>query len=114
MAIYGNGANDFEKFENARDELAAQNGGVLYYPAGTYNFADHPSGPNTGRGLMLKKGVVILGDAPITDVKAIKDSVTPGLSTLGTKFIFPFRPHLDSSGNIMGERPDVWNMIDLL
>ena len=113
MATYANGTNDFLKFENARDELAVQGGGVLYYPAGTYDFADHPTGPNTGRGLMLKKGVVILGEAPTTNKLAIIDSVTPGLSSLGTQFLFPFRTHVDSLGNIMGERPDVWNMIGL-
>ena len=58
MAQYNIGANDFEKFENARDFLAANGGGVLYYPAGTYDFRDHPTGP-MGRGLMLKTGVVI-------------------------------------------------------
>jgi hypothetical protein len=112
MATYANGANDFQKFENARDELALQGGGVLYYPAGTYNFADHPTGPNTGRGLMLKKGVVILGEKPTLDTKAVVDSVTPGLSMLGTKFLFPFidKPAVPSG---TGKVPDPWNMIGL-
>ena len=112
MAQYANGTNDFQKFENARDELAAQGGGVLYYPTGTYDFSNHPTGPNTGRGLMLKKGVVILGDEPMTDMKAVKDSVTSGLSTLGTQFLFPFQQKTTSSGGI-GEVPDPWNMIGL-
>ena len=112
MATYTNGANDFEKFENARDQLAAAGGGVLYYPAGTYNFADHPTGPNTGRGLMLKAGVVILGEEPTTDKLAVKDSVSAGLSALGTKFLFPFIQKPAVNGGT-GEIPEVWNMIGL-
>jgi hypothetical protein len=34
MSQYGQGKTNFEKFEKARDEMAAQGGGVLYYPAG--------------------------------------------------------------------------------
>ena len=63
MSRYDRGKNDFQRFENARDELAAQ-GGVLYYPKGTYDFTDAPmDGPN-GRGLMLPAGVVLRGEAP--------------------------------------------------
>lgn len=112
MATYTNGANDFEKFENARDQLASQGGGVLYYPAGTYSFADHPTGPNTGRGLMLKSGVVILGDEPSTDKLAIVDSATAGLNALGTKFIFPMVQKAAFGGGI-GLVPEPWNMIGL-
>lgn len=36
MSVYPNGTNDFE---NARDEMYNQGGGVLYYPAGTYYFS---------------------------------------------------------------------------
>lgn len=66
MSTYTNGANHFERFENARDELHAQGGGVLYYPAGQYVFdlPDMGYGPGIGpmsRGLMLKSGVVIRG-----------------------------------------------------
>lgn len=110
MATYTNGANDFEKFENARDELYNQGGGVLYYPAGVYNFKDIPYqlGPN-GRGLMLKSGVVIMGEAPHkgedslatrrlsdgaidTIYRADKmDTVSSGCGymSLRTKFVFP-------------------------
>ncbi len=112
MATYTNGNNDFEKFENARDQLAAQGGGVLYYPTGTYDFSNHPTGPNAGRGLMLKSGVVILGDEPQTDTKAIVDSVTPGLNSLGTKFIFPFI-QVPGLNGAFGEVPEPWNMIGL-
>lgn len=66
MSTYANGASDFEKFENARDELYGQGGGVLYYLAGTYTFdlPDVGCGPGIGpasRGLMLKSGVVLRG-----------------------------------------------------
>lgn len=111
MATYTNGANDFEKFENARDQLFASGGGVLYYPAGTYNFSDHPQGP-TGRGLMLRKGVVIIGDAPTANKEAIVDSVTPGLTTLPTKFIFPYHTTTRATAG-SGEYPDAWNVIGL-
>ncbi|MBD3420184.1 MAG: hypothetical protein GF398_08720 [Chitinivibrionales bacterium] len=86
MSSYSNGADNFEKFENARDELFAQGGGVLYYPAGTYTF-DVPEGPN-GRGLLLKEGVVIRGEAPGSDTKANIDYENAGLSSLNTKFNF--------------------------
>ncbi|MBD3319546.1 MAG: hypothetical protein GF350_00450 [Chitinivibrionales bacterium] len=86
MSLYDNGSNNFEKFENARDELFEQGGGVLYYPAGTYTFAV-PEGPN-GRGLLLKEGVVIQGEAPETDSKAVVDYDNAGLSSLGTIFDF--------------------------
>ena len=86
MSSYSNGSNDFEKFENARDELYSQSGGVLYYPAGTYNFSDAPlDGPN-GRGLMLKSGVVIRGAKPSGDADA-KD----GTLDLKTKFTFGWK-----------------------
>lgn len=112
MSTYTNGANDFQKFENARDQLYAQGGGVLYYPAGTYNFADHPQGPQ-GRGLMLRKGVVILGEPPVTDRNAIVDSATAGLSALGTKFLFPYHTTTRAVAG-SGEYPDAWNVIGLM
>lgn len=103
MSEYANGDNDFEKFENARDELYAQGGGVLYYPEGTYDFTDAPVEDPNGRGLMLKKGVVILGDVPEGDVDA-KD----GTLELKTKFIFKF---IEKGG---GEVPAPWNIIGLM
>ena len=59
MKTYSEGKNDFEKFEKARNELR-DGGGVLYYPAGTYDFTTKPP----GKGLNLYKGVVIRGQAP--------------------------------------------------
>ncbi len=103
MAEYSNGDNDFEKFENARDELYAQGGGVLYYPGGVYDFTDAPVEDPNGRGLMLKKGVVILGDVPDGDADA-KD----GTLELKTKFNFKF---IEKGG---GQVPAPWNIIGLL
>jgi len=73
MSQYDRGDNDFQRFENARDELAAKGGGVLYYPAGTYDFTDAPMDGPDGRGLMLKSGVAIRGDAPTGRPNAFRD-----------------------------------------
>ncbi len=105
MSLYSQGANDFEKFEAARDELNKSGGGVLYYPAGTYDFSDIPGG-NNGRGLMLKKGVVILGEKPAGDQDA-----SDGEIELPTKFIFKFLKKGDEGSK--GEVPAHWNLIGL-
>lgn len=116
MGSYTNGANDFEKFESARDELYAQGGGVLYYPAGTYTFSV-PSGPN-GRGLMLKKGVVIVGDRPAAgDDKAVPsldyDQMEfHGLNNMPTKFVFE-DTIINNFDGTTGAIPKMWNMIGL-
>ncbi len=102
MAAYTNGANDFEKFENARDQLHNQGGGVLYYPAGTYDFSDMPAtGPN-GRGLMLKPGIVIRGEAPADG------DATDGNLALPTKFVFPFQTKKG------GQVPKDWNIVGMM
>ena len=85
MAAYAKGRTNFEKFENARDELVAAGGGVLYYPAGTYDFSAGPFDGPAGRGLMLPGGVVIRGEAP-----AGKPRATDGKLELPTKFVFGF------------------------
>ncbi len=86
MAEYAKGKTDFERFENARDELAAQGGGVLYYPAGTYDFSKGPFDGPDGRGLMLRSGVVVRGEAPKGKPRA-----TGGKLQLPTKFVFGFK-----------------------
>ncbi|MFW6061207.1 MAG: hypothetical protein ACOC93_00210 [Planctomycetota bacterium] len=86
MSTYDKGETNFEKFENARDELASEGGGVLYYPAGTYDFSDMPADGPKGRGLMLPSGVVIRGAAPLRSPGA-RDGVLP----LRTKFVFGMR-----------------------
>ncbi len=85
MKQYARGRTEFEKFENARDELAAQGGGVLYYPAGTYDFSEGPFDGPQGRGLMLPSGVVIRGQTPAGKVRACD-----GRMELPTRFVFGF------------------------
>jgi hypothetical protein len=98
MKTYKKGKTAFEKFEKARDELS-EGGGVLYYPAGTYDFSDMPP----GRGLMLCHDVIIRGEAP----KGKTVSAADGKLVLPTKFIFPFRRR----GG--GKVPADWNFIGL-
>ena len=86
MSRYTKGKTNFEKFENARDKLAADGGGVLYYPAGTYDFSEGPfDGPN-GRGLMLRSGVIIRGEAPADRPRAVDGDLD-----LPTRFVFGTR-----------------------
>lgn len=102
MKVYAKGKTEFEKFENARDELAARGGGVLYYPAGTYDFSAGPfDGPN-GRGLMLRSGVVIRGEAPAGKPNAARD----GKLELPTRFVFGFQ----KKANVLdaGPRVSLW------
>jgi hypothetical protein len=103
MGRYANGRTAFEKFENARDELAAQGGGVLYYPAGAYDFSDGPFDGPAGRGLMLKRGVVIRGEAPPGKPRAARD----GTLNLETRFLFGFQE------KVGGLVPRDWNVIGL-
>jgi len=104
MSEYSKGKTNFEKFENARDELAKKGGGVLYYPAGTYDFSAGPFDGPAGRGLMLKSGVVIRGEAPEGRPLAVRD----GKLELGTKFVFGFQKKLDH------DIPRDWNLIGLV
>lgn len=103
MSVYTKGKTAFEKFENARDELSAAGGGVLYYPAGTYDFSSAPLDGPDGRGLMLPSGVVIRGQAPEGRPNAFKD----GRLELPTKFVFGFRK---AEG---GEIPRDWALVGL-
>jgi hypothetical protein len=101
MSAYKRGKTEFERFENARDELAAKGGGVLYYPAGTYDFSAGPfDGPN-GRGLMLRPGVVIRGEAP-----AGKPKATDGKLDLKTRFVFGMTKRTNAIET--GDRASVW------
>jgi hypothetical protein len=71
-------------FNAARDAASASGGGVVYFPAGTYNFADN---------IYLKDGVVIRGDTPaVNDAKS--SSYNPS-----TKLVFPeYKPSFYGSG----------------
>ena len=104
MAEYASGVNDFEKFENARDELHAMGGGVLYYPGGTYDFSDMPADGPTGRGLMLRENIVIRGATPIDD-----DDARDGTLSLPTKFLFGF--DTIAPGKL---KPRAWNIVGLM
>ncbi len=103
MSRYPKGKTDFERFEAARDELAAAGGGILYYPAGTYDFSSGPMDGPDGRGLMLPSGVVIRGEAPPGRPVAAQQ----GRLDLPTKFVFGFRKLPE------GEIPRDWNVIGL-
>ncbi|MDP6545695.1 MAG: hypothetical protein QGH60_17055 [Phycisphaerae bacterium] len=91
MKAYGKGKTNFEKFENARAELVAKGGGVLYYPGGVYDFSDGPFDGPSGRGLMLPSDVVIRGQAPEG-----KPLATSGKLELATKFVFGFKKRTDA------------------
>ena len=102
MKTYATGRTEFEKFENARDELAEKGGGVLYYPAGIYDFTSGPFDGPKGRGLMLKSGVVIRGEAP-TELIDPRQGKLP----LRTKFLFPFQNRSDVAFDT-GTRARFW------
>ncbi len=100
-------ATDFQKFEFARDILYQQGGGVLYYPAGSYDFTNVPeniSDGEAGRGLMLRSGVVILGEKPTAD-NAILGTLQPL-----TKFIFKTKKIKDINNNDRSI-PVNWNIV---
>jgi len=101
MKTYPKGNTAFEKFEKARDELS-EGGGVLYYPAGTYDFTKRTTKEEQGRGLMLPHDVIIRGEAPAGHPLA-----SDGKLVLPTKFLFPARKR---GGSIV---PADWNFIGL-
>lgn len=115
MSTYENGANDFERFENARDEIHAQGGGVLYYPGGDYDFTDMPADGPDGRGLMLRSGVVLRGATPTGDRWARGDGGgEDGTLELPTRFLFGFTPRVGTGVTPTGETPRDWNFVGLL
>lgn len=71
-------------FNAARDAASANGGGIVYFPSGTYNFADN---------IYLKDGVVIRGDTPaVNDAKS--SSYNPA-----TKLVFPqYKPSFSGNG----------------
>lgn len=81
--------NDFkgsttEKFNSARDTAAARGGGVVYFPAGNYNFTDS---------IYLKNGVVLRGETPSV-IESKSNSYAPP-----AKLVFPkYEPRLSGSG----------------
>ena len=73
-----------QRFNAARDVATANGGGVVYFPAGIYNFTDS---------IELKDGVIIRGETPqVKDAKS--NSFIPA-----TKLVFPkYEPKLSGSG----------------
>ena len=138
-AVAGNpdaAATNFAAFEEARDLLYAEGGGVLYFPAGVYHFSllDAGYGPGIGplsRGLMLKEGIVIRGDAPAA-LNAIVRNPEEKLDTdhdlvPTTIFEFPFQtrgtvpPNATGvngepagTADAAGEVPTDWNFIGMM
>jgi hypothetical protein len=100
MKTYTKGKTDYEKFLKARDELS-EGGGVLYYPAGSYDFGSMPPGV----GLLLSPGIIIRGEAPPEHPLA-----SEGKLDLPTKFVFAFRERgggkVPRDFNFLGLQPD--------
>lgn len=123
MSTYANGDDNFQKFNNACTEAHEAGGGVLYYPAGTYEF-DIPDGPN-GKGLMLKPGVILRGEKPSSDSVAVTERdpgllQNHGMSDLPTKFVMKRKDWSSILTNVECENeaaqdsalvPGMWNMI---
>ncbi len=103
MKAYPKGNTAFDKFNNAVKELS-ETGGVLYYPAGTYDFTKREKKADEGRGLMLLRGIVIRGEAPAGHPVA-----ADGKLELPTKFIFPSRPRGPGGARV----PADWNIVGL-
>lgn len=78
------GSSMGDRFNAARDAASANNGGVVYFPAGTYSFTDD---------ILLKNGVVVRGETPSsTDAKS-------SFYNPSTKFEFPkYEPRLSDRG----------------
>ena len=73
-----------DQFNSARDAALANEGGVVYFPAGTYQFYDS---------IYLKDSVIIRGETP-RNIDAKLSDYRPT-----TKFVFPeYKPVLSGSG----------------
>ena len=68
------GATDDERLQAAQKAVVAQGGGVVFFPAGTYSFADD---------IRLENGVLLRGEDPV-DGNARAETYT-----LATRFEFP-------------------------
>jgi Pectate lyase superfamily protein len=78
------GKTALDRFNAARDEAVSNGGGVVYFPAGTYEFSES---------LYLKNGVVIRGEPPTVQEAKDKQYRPP------TKFVFPqYNPQLSGYG----------------
>jgi len=116
------GAENFAAFEKARDAAHAAGGGVVFFPAGTYNIslpdagAGSGEGPN-GRGLMLKSGVIIRGEEPKEDKWAMPNGkfTADGELDPPTKLKFEFRKRKDFAGKETDKPfPKDWSFIGMV
>ena len=79
------GATPAEQLAAAQTLLVAKGGGVVYFPAGTYRFADS---------IRLQNGIVIRGEPPPGTARAHDDAFK-----LGTRFEFPkYEPSFTGDG----------------
>jgi len=69
------GADPAAKLAAAQEKLAAEGGGIIYFPPGDYQFGDS---------IKLKDGIILRGEPPSGDTDARKDSYK-----LATRFEFP-------------------------
>jgi len=81
----GDGKYWDQRFQKAQEDLARQGGGVVYFPAGEYHFADS---------LKLKDGIIIRGAAPTGATKATDETFRPP-----ARFEFPqYKPIFKGEG----------------
>lgn len=100
-------------------ELLGADGGVLYYPSGTYVFSDIPAGVDgaapQGEGIMLRSGVVIMGEKPASP--QVASAITSGTIALTTKFEFPLYNRLVRTTGVdstdVKPLPGFWNFVGL-
>ena len=79
------GATDDERLENGQEALAAQGGGVIYFPPGTYRLHET---------IRLRDGIVLRGADPVKITDARQEGYDPP-----TKFEFPrYLPRLQGDG----------------
>ncbi|MGB3557762.1 MAG: hypothetical protein WBA24_04385 [Geitlerinemataceae cyanobacterium] len=78
------GNTTIDRFKAARDAAAANGGGVVYFPAGVYEFTDR---------IALTDGVVLRGEKPAVADAKLEDYDPP------TKLIFPkYEPQFSGNG----------------
>lgn len=108
---------EWARFEKGVEILGEQ-GGVLYYPAGTYSFTDLPAGKNgakeDGQGLMLRSGVVVMGETPSS--YQIASEIDGGKISLSTIFEFPtYDREVIGVGDqtVVKKTPGHWNFVGI-
>lgn len=108
---------EWARFEKGVELLGA-NGGVLYYPAGTYSFTDLPAGENgakeDGQGIMLRSGVVLMGEKPSS--RQLACDIEGGNLALETVFEFPVYDRkvigVDDK-EVIKQTPGHWNFVGI-